>query len=222
MKTPIAVRKSNVLFNGLMIFSGITFMLVLLPLQRCLFDGDSYSWGQQYFGVSFHSTGIESGYFILIPFLILYLAYFYSFYWIKNRTIFYILLVWFWIHNFGNLLFDIIKNGDTMFHGDTLNVHVSISSIVIPFSILFLIWILVVIFKDRKLEDVEIAWSKRNNLKALLILGILPIQALLYFTGESDGLTDEISVIITILQSFLFGIIFIPRKLPELNDKTSF
>ena len=217
MKTPIAVRKSNGLFNSLMIFSGITFMLVLLPLQRCLFDGSSYSWGQQYFGASFNSTGIESGYFILIPFLILYLAYFYSFYWVKNRTIFYIMLGWFWIHNFGNLLFDIIKNGDTMFHGDTLNVHISISWIIIPLSILFLIWILATISKDRKMEDVEIPWSNKNNLKALLILGVLPIQALLYAIGEPHGLTDEISVIITILQSFLFGIIFIPNKLSKSN-----
>jgi len=212
MKTPIAVRKSNGLFNSLMIFSGITFMLVLLPLQRCLFDGNSYSWGQQYFGFSFNSTGIEPGYFILIPFLILFLLYFYSFYWIKNRIIFYGMLGWFWVHNFGNLLFDIIKNGDSMFHGDTLNVHISISMIVIPLSVLFLFLIILIIYKDRKLDNVEIAWSKRNNLKALFILGVLPIQALLYATGEPHGLTDEISVIITISQSFLFGIIFIPRE----------
>ena len=215
MKTPIAVRKSNALFNSLMIFSGVAFMLVLLPLQRCLFDGSSYSWGQQYFGVQFYSTGIESGYFILLPFLILFLLYFYSFYWIKNRTIFYVLLIWFWIHNFGNLLYDILKNGDTVFHGDTLNVHISISWIVIPLSILFLLWIVAVIYKDRKSEDVEIAWSKKNNLKALIILGVLPIQAILYATGEPHGFTDEFSVIITILQSFLFGIIFIPKKQPK-------
>jgi len=142
MKTPIAVRPKNALFNSLMIFSGLTFMLVWLPLLRCLFDGKTYSWGQNYFGTTFSSTGIESGYFILIPFFILYLLFFYSFYWIKNRTIFYVMLAWFWIHNFGNLLFDIIKNGDTKFH----------------------------------------------------------------------GLTDEISVIITIIQSFLIAIIFFPTK----------
>ena len=40
MKTPIAVRLNNRLFNTLLIFSGITFMLVWLPLLRCLFDGN--------------------------------------------------------------------------------------------------------------------------------------------------------------------------------------
>ena len=212
MKTPIAIRKSNMLFNSLMIFSGITFMLVMLPLQRCLFDGSSYSWGMTYFGHNFFSKGIQPDYFILVPFLLLFILYFFSFYWIKNRTIFYIMLVWFWLHNFGNLLFDIIKNGDTEFHGDTLDVHVSISSIVIPLALIFLIWIIAVIRKDRKMEQVSIPWSRQNDLKALFILGVLPIQAFLYATGEPHGLTDEISVIITILQSFLFGIIFIPLK----------
>lgn len=217
MKTPIAVRKSNGLFNSLMIFSGITFMLILLPLQRCFFDGSSYSWGQQYFGMSFYSKGVELDYFILVPFLILYVVYFYSFYWVKNRTLFYIMLIWYWVHNFGNLLFGLIKDGDSMFHGDTLNIHISISTIIIPLSILFLIWIVAIIYKDKRLEEVEIVWSKRNTLKALFILGVLPIQAILYATGEPHGFTDEVSVIITILQSFLFGIIFIPRKLPKLN-----
>jgi hypothetical protein len=217
MKTLIAVRPNNALFNSLMIFSGLTFMLVWLPLLRCLFDGKTYSWGQNYFGINFFSSGIESGYFILIPFFLLYLLFFYSFYWIKNRTIFYVMLAWFWIHNFGNLLFDIIKNGDTEFHGDTLNVHISISMIIIPLSIIAFIWIIAVIRKDKKLLEANIPWSKTNNYKALFILAPLPIQAILYATGEAHGLTDEISVIITIIQSFLMAIIFFPKKIVADN-----
>ena len=218
MKTLIAVRPNNALFNSLMIFSGLTFMLVWLPLLRCLFEGETYSWGQNYFGIIFNSTGIESGYFILIPFLILYLLFFYSFYWIKNRTIFYVMLAWFWIHNFGNLLFDIIKNGDTEFHGDTLNIHISISMIVIPLSIIALIWIIAVIRKDKKLTEVNIPWDKLNTKKALIILAPLPIQAIMYATGEAHGFTDEISVIITIIQSFLIVIIFFPKKHKVINS----
>ncbi len=217
MKTPIAVRPNNALFNSLMIFSGLTFMLVWLPLLRCLFDGKTYSWGQNYFGIFFNSTGIEAGYFILIPFLILYLFYFYSFYWVRNRTIFYIMLAWFWMHNFGNLIYDIIKNGDTEFHGDTLDVHISISSIVIPLSVIALIWVVAVILKDRKLPEVSIPWSRSNTRKALIILSPLPIQAIMYATGEAHGLTDEISVVITIIQSFLLAIVFFPKKIKIIN-----
>lgn len=187
-------------------------MLVWLPLLRCLFDGKSYSWGQGYFGFSFRSAGIESDYFILIPFLLLFIAFFYSFYWIKNRTVFYGLMILWWIHTFGNLLFMIIRDGDSTFHGDTLDVHISISMIVIPLSILALLLILAIILKDRKLQEVAISWNRKNTIKALLILGPLPLQAIMYATGEPHGLTDEISVIITILQAFLIPTIFFPSK----------
>tara|TARA_R110002049_G_scaffold295948_3_gene483762 strand:- start:10448 stop:11092 length:645 start_codon:yes stop_codon:yes gene_type:complete len=212
MKTPIAVRSNNYLFNSLLIFSGITFMLVWLPLLRCLFDGKSYSWGQDYFGLSFSSSGVESDYFVLILFLLFFILFFYSFYWIKNRVIFYALLILWWIHTFGNLLFGLIRDGDSIFQGDTLDVNVSISMILIPLSILALLLIVAIILKDRKKAEVSIPWNKRNTIKALLILGPLPLQAIMYATGEPHGLTDEISVIITILQSFLIPTIFFPSK----------
>lgn len=212
MKTPIAVRLNNRLFNSLLIFSGITFMLVWLPLIRCLFDGKSYSWGQDYFGFSFRSSGVEPDYFILIPFLLFFIAFFYSFYWIKNRKVFYVLMILWWIHTFGNLLFMILRDGDSTFHGDTLNVHISISMIVVPLSILALLLILGIILKDKKLKEVATQWNRRNTIKALIILGPLPLQAIMFATGEPHGLTDEISVIIAILQSFLIPTIFFPSK----------
>jgi len=187
-------------------------MLVWLPILRCLFDGSTYSWGQNYFGFSFSSAGIQAGYFILIPFLIFFALFFFSFYWMRNRAILYGLLVLWWIHNFGNFIYDIIVNGDTEFHGDTLNVHVSLSMIVIPLAIIMLMLIVAIIVKDRKLEAVNIPWDKKNNKKAILILGVLPLQAILFATGEPHALTDEISVLVTIFQSFLIPIIFFPTK----------
>jgi hypothetical protein len=127
------------------------------------------------------------------------------------------MLAWFWMHNFGNLIYDIIKNGDTEFHGDTLDVHISISSIVIPLSVIALIWVVAVILKDRKLPEVSISWSRSNTRKALIILSPLPIQAIMYATGEAHGLTDEISVVITIIQSFLLAIVFFPKKIKVIN-----
>jgi hypothetical protein len=218
MKKPIAVRSSNRLFNFLLIFSGITFMLVWLPLLRCLFDGSSYSWGQSYFGLSLRSTGVEAGYFILIPFLIFFILFFYSFYWIKNRIVFYGLLFLWWIHAFGNLLFDIIVNGDSQFHGDTLDVHISISMIVIPLAIIALLLIIAIVLKDRKLPEMNILWNRKNTNKGLIIIALIPIQAILFATGEAHGLTDEIGVIIAILHSFLIQTIFFPVKnLKESN-----
>lgn len=212
MKKPIAIRSNNYLFNSLLIFSGITFMLVWLPLLRCLFDGISYSWGQSYFGIQLSSTGVQTDYFALIPFLLMFILFFYSFYWIKNRTIFYGLMFLWWVHTFGNLLYDLIKNGDTKFHGDTLNVHISLSMIIIPLSLVALLLIVLIIFKDKKLNEVSVPWSKKNKRMALIILGMIPIQGVMFATGEPHGLTDEISVIIAILQSFLLPTIFFPKR----------
>lgn len=212
MKTPIAIRPSNGLFNGLMFLSGFTFMLVLLPIVRCLFDGDTYSWGNQIYGISFFSKGIQPDYFILIPLLVFYLFFYYSFYWVKNRCLFYTALIIWWLLNFGNLLFDIIKNGDTMFHGDTLNVHISLSNIVIPFSVITVIWIVMIILKDKKRPKVSIPWTKKNKNLAIILLCLLPVQFVLLATGEPNTLTDEIGVVITIIQSFTVAFVFIPTK----------
>ncbi len=212
MKIPIAVRSNNVLFNGLMVLSGFTFMLVLLPLLRCLFDGETYSWGMQIYGMSFYSKGIQADYFILIPLLAFYLFYYFSFYWLKNRKLFYTTLIIWWLLNFGNLLYDIIKNGDTMFHGDTLDVHVSLTKIIVPFAMLTLLWIIWIILKDKKLQTVSISWARKNNSMALILICLLPIQALLLAFGEPHALTDEIGVILIIIQAFATAFVFIPTK----------
>ncbi|AXT19172.1 ubiquinol cytochrome C oxidoreductase [Flavobacteriaceae bacterium AU392] len=213
MKTPIAVRSRNNIFGILSLIIGFTFLTTWLPLLRALFDGESYSWGMGYFGLSFSGKGLTSDYLILIVFLILYIALFASFNWIKNRVIFYLLLFWWWLHSFGNLLYDIIKNGDSMFHGDTLNIHVSISAIVIPLSIIALGLIIFIIKKDKQLQEVHIAWSRSNNIKVLIILGPLVLQGVFFAIGEPHGITDQIGVFIAIIQCFVIWLIFKPSRI---------
>lgn len=215
MKNWIAVRSNNGLFNLLLFLVGITFMLVWLPLLRCLFDGSTYSWGQWYFGRQFSSAGITADYFVLIPFLLLYLSLFYSFYYAKNRQLFYGLLIAWWVHFWGNLLADIFVHGDTMFHGDTLNVHISLTSIIVPLAILALLLIIAVIRKDRTLETVSLPRTDSNRLWTWIILAPLPLQAILFMVGEPHALTDEISVLITIAQALALPFIFRPGKVRE-------
>ncbi len=212
MKNLIAYRTQNPLFNGLLFFSGITFMLTWLPLLRCLFDGKSYRWGQGYFGLSLSSAGLSADYLALILFFLLFLGFFASFYWIKNRKVFYLFLVLWWLHSFGNLLYELIRNGDTQFHGDTLDVHISLSAIVIPLAIIAALLILLVIRKDMRMPEVAIPWQKRNRNWALIILGPLLVQAPFFAFGEPHDITDQIGVLIAIVQSFLFPIMFFPEK----------
>jgi len=212
MKNAIAYRTRNWLTTVLALLVSFTFVTTWLPLLRCLMDGTSYRWGTGYFGMSLSSEGMSIDYLALVVWVVLYMALFASFYWVKKRIIFYLLLGWWWLHSFGSLLYDIWKNGDSMFHGDTLNIHVSVSKIVIPLSILTLVLALVLVLKDRKIQDVHIPWSRKNTRLAWIILGPLALQAILFSTGEPHGITDQIGVVIALVQCFAIPFIFSPSK----------
>lgn len=212
MNNLIALRYGNRLYNTLLFLAGITFMLIWLPLLRCLFDGSSYTWGQSYFGLQLQSAGLQADYGFLILSLLFYAALFFSFYWLKNRKLFFgLLLLWF-IHSFGNFLFILIVEGDVMFHGDTLGVHISLLSIILPLSALALILIGLAVRKDLRSMDVQVPWGKINRRRALILLAPLPIQAVFFATGEPHNITDQIAVIIAIIQALTIWWIFVPEK----------
>ncbi len=210
MKTIIAYRKTNKLTNVLSFLISLTFMIVWLPFLRSIFDGSSYEWGTVYYGFPLGGAGITPDFFFLILQLAFYVALFFAIHWAGNRKLFYgLLLAWF-MNVFGNLLADIAINGDTMFHGDTLNVHISLTWIILPLSLLALLLIAAVIITDRKAAEERIPWSGANRMRLWLILGSLPVQAVLLATGDPHGFTDQVGVIITIVQCFLIPFILKP------------
>jgi len=210
MKNFIAYRKTTGLKTFLSVIVSLTFMIVWLPFLRAIFDGSSYHWGTEFFGMGFYGSGVNADFIFIIIQLLFYAALIISFYWVKNRNLFYGLLGLWFINVFGNLLADIMINGDTMFHGDTLNVHLSITWIVVPLSVLALVIIGLVIREDQRMEDVSLEWNHRNRMMMFIILGPVPIQAVLFAIGEPHGITDQIGVIISILQSFLIPMIIRP------------
>lgn len=211
MNSLIAYRKGQFPYTLLLILIGITFMLVWLPLLRCLMDGASYQWGMDFYGRQFSSAGLSADYLFLVVQLAFFAGLFYSFFWVKNRTIFYAMLGLWFLNTLGNLLFGLLKEGDAMFHGDTLNVHISVSSIVITLSVIALACIAWVISRDRKQEETAIPWGRRNRMWAIIVLAPLPLQWIMFATGEPHGTTDEIAVLIAIAQAFLIPFIFEPK-----------
>ncbi len=210
MESFIAYRKPSRLTTLLTFVISLTFMVTWLPLLRSILDGSTYQWGMTWFGLQFSGAGINRDIVFLLVQLLFYAALMVSMYRVRNRSIYHGLLVVWFIHVFGNLLSEIIINGDTLFQGDTLNVSISLTSIIIPLSILAFALILLEIRADRKAEPVQIPWTSKNSTLAWIIFGMLPIQALLLATGEPHGLTDEIGVILTILQCFLIPLILRP------------
>lgn len=212
MNSFLAYRNPSRLSTWLTLIISLTFMLVWLPLLRSVFDGHSYQWGTSYFGVKFQGTGLSPDYWFLLVQMAFYFALFVAMYRVQNRRIYYLLLLLWFVHVFGNLLADIAINGDTMFHGDTLNVHISLTWIVVPLSVLTLLLILLEIRADRQRSEVAIRWNRKNRNMLWFILGPLPIQAILLAMGEPHGLTDQIGVILTIVQCFLLPLVVRPYR----------
>ncbi len=211
MGTFAAYKKSNRLTTLLTVLISLTFMIAWLPFLRSVLDGRSYQWGINYFGFQLHGAGITPDFVFLVLQLALFAGLFIAMYRVRNRLVYYVLLAVWFFHTFGNLLADIIVNGDSVFEGDTLGVKVSLTWIVVPLSVLALSLIFMEIRADRRAAPQEIPWvAKNRNLLWLILLGPLPVQAVLLATGKPHGLTDQIGVVMTILQSFLIPVILRP------------
>lgn len=212
MESFIAYRNPNKLSTWLTLIISLTFTLAWLPLLRSVFDGRSYQWGMGYFGLQLHGAGITPSYLFLVAQLIFFVALFVSMYRAQNRKVYYVLLLLWFVHVFGNLLTDIAINGDTRFEGDTLGISISLFWMVLPLSMLALLLILLTIRADQRAIPQSIPWNAKNRRWLWLILGVLPIQAILLATGKPHGLTDQIGVILAIAQCFLLPLIVRPYQ----------
>lgn len=207
-----ATRRNNAWFNLLLFIISFTFLIVWLPLIRSICDGTSYQWGTNLFGISISGAGISLSLFFVIAQFLFYMALFFSFYWFSNRYYFKLLVILWYVMIFGNMFFDIIKNGDTMFHGDTLNVHVSLTNIIVPLGIIALGFILMVFRKDASFASTGVNWNWKNTKRFIILFGPVPVQAILFATGEPHGITDQIGVVLAITQALMVPLIVRPYK----------
>ena len=205
--------RTNFIWNNILLFVvSFTFLIVWLPLIRSIFDGPSYVWGTTLFGIPISGAGLSPSLLFVFFQFVFYIFLFFSFYWFANRAVFRTLIISWFVMVFGNFFYDIAVNGDTMFHGDTMDVHFSLLSIVLPLGIIAALLTAYVIYRDSRHDNVAIGWSKKNSLIAAIIYGPLPIQAILFATGEPHDLGDQIGVVIAIAQAFLTPLIVRPYK----------
>jgi hypothetical protein len=208
MKNLIAYRMPNIWTNLLSLFISITFMMAWLPFIRSIFDGKSYVWGISYFGATISGAGLSLSLLFIVAQVGLYAVLIIGLYRMKNRQLYGGLLAVWWINIFGNLIFDIIKNGDTMFHGDTMNVHISLTYIILPLAVGAILFIAMTLRTQQ--ESVVISWNKKNSTLLYTFLAMLPILLILLSSGEPHGTSDQIGVLIAIAQCFYIPVIFRP------------
>ena len=200
------------LFTVMWVWISFRTILPWLVFFRLTFEGDSYSWGTQYFGKMFYSTGLARADFLVIYALLaasLFLLYHLRKF---NFKLIAPVLVAYLGFFAADALYELLGGEPIIFEGDTLGVVINLS---IPFFVLqFGMFILGVAWwlGIRKIasgtKPQPMAKYKQTIVK--ICAAIVPAQLALLIFGEPHALTDEIGVILTILQWVLLAFSMYP------------
>jgi hypothetical protein len=200
------------LFTLLWIWISFRTILPWLVFFRLTFEGNSYSWGTDYFGRMFYSSGLARADFLVI-YALLAMSLFLLFQLRKQnfKLIAPVLVVYLGFFA-ADALYALLRGEPIIFQGDTLGVTVNLST---PFFVLQFGMFVVAIAWWLGVRDIAtgpgpqpMARYKRVIVK--ICIAIVPLQLLLLIFGEPHELTDEIGVILTILQWIMLAFAFYP------------
>ena len=209
--------KPDRLLRAILIWTAVTFIIVWLPLVRGLMDGDSYQWGNEFFGKQFGGRGVHGDYWLLLTeaafgLLLLYLG------WRGARPPFHWLLLFWQILMAAQSCYNSFTSPeDYRFKGDTLGVDVSLAWVgpVLfgGFALLSIFWVV----RDLRArhEKVMPKWNQTNLVFLSLVLGLIPQQFVLLHFGEQHGTRDQIGVILTMIQWVSINLALFPWSKAE-------
>lgn len=206
------LRWDQRLFHVVWLWIAFRTMLPWLVTFRLTLEGAGYSWGADYFGHRFHSSGLARPDFLLVYALlavgILMLA-------LLRRHRFRVagpLVVAYLAVFAANAMYQLVRGEPVIFRGDTLDVtlNVSIVFFVLQFSMfaVAVLWWVGVRDVDRGTGTPPLGPIRRGLL--VVALAVIPAQIVLLVIGEPHALTDEIGVIVTLLNWVLLCAIFYP------------
>jgi hypothetical protein len=187
--------------------TALTMIFAWLPFWRCVMDGTSYEWGNNYFGQMYQGAGLHGDFLFLAYQLLLGLTVL----WLGNRgaraPFAALLVVWHGILAGSALHGALTAREPLMFHGDTLGVHLDIT-FVAP-AIYGLIFLLALLWAVREtgLRPARLAlrWGPVNTVLSVVVLALLGAGYYLLSTGEPHGETDGIGVVVTIVNLFVLN-----------------
>ncbi len=205
--------RSHLWILRLLLFTVAFSMIVTwLPLIRVLFDGVTYQWGTTWFGHMFSSAGLEGDWWVLLLQLAFGGSVLYYGYRGPGKPFFTLLVLWFGL-NFADTFHALYTNPEgLMFHGDTLNIHFNMGYPLLGIAGGFLALAGFWVWRDKRKGNTysHPAWTKRNRALGILSAALLlPIYFLLS-TGVAHATTDEIGVILTMVQWVLINAALYP------------
>lgn len=198
------------ILRALLGWTALSTIIFWLPFVRGLFDGQTYEWGLAGRG----GTGVSGDYWMPVLGVILALAIRY-FGWRGARMPFHaLLLLWVVPLGAGATWLTLTRPEDFRFQGDTLGVDVSLAwagpVIFGGFALLGIFWVVRDLLSGRKREAPP--WRPVNQRMLIALAALLPIQFVLLRFGVPHGTTDQIGVILTMLQWFLLGAALAPKR----------
>ena len=213
------VWRPDRLLKAILIWTMITMIIVWLPLIRGLMDGDSYEWGNSFWGIQVGGQGVHGQYWLLLLQAIIGIAVLY-FGWRGARQPFHWLLLLWHIPLGAQAIYDAISSPeDYRFRGDTLGVDVSLAWVgplfFGGFALLSVLWVIRDLRRERDRTAPE--WKRANYVLLLIAVSLLPIQFLLLRFGEQHGPGDQAGVILTMCQWVLINL----GLFPWLRSKVS-
>lgn len=206
--------KPDKLLRAILIWTVITLIIVWLPLIRGLMDGNTYEWGSSLWGYQFGGRGIGGDYWLVVVQAIFGIALLYFGWRGANPPFHWLLLIWHISLGTQAAYNSITSPEDYRFRGDTLGVDVSLAWVgpllYGGFALLSIVW--VVRDLKRRRENSVPPWTTANRILLLIAALLLPIQFLLLRFGVPHGTTDQIGVILTMLQWTLINVGLYPWR----------
>jgi len=213
------IWKPDRLLKAILIWTMLTLIIVWLPLVRGLMDGNSYQWGNSFWGMQIGGSGVGGDYWLLVVQAILGIAVLYFGWRGAPQPFHWLLLLWL-IPLAVQACYDAFTSPeDYRFHGDTLGVDVSLAWVgplfFGGFAVLSILWVI----RDRRSGRARVSpqWTRANRVLLLIAVGLIPLQFELLRFGEPNGPRDQVGVILTMLQWVLINLSLFPwsRKVVE-------
>jgi hypothetical protein len=203
------------LLKVILVLTAFTMIVIWLPLIRGLMDGSSYQWGHSLLGKQFGGRGVSGDYWLLVLQAIIGVALVFLGWRGAKQPFHWLLLLW---NASGvlNAFYNAIQfPEDYRLQGDTLGVDVSLAWVAPVFWSILMVLSLLWVTRDLKSGATKETptWQKSNRVLLIITAAMLPVQFLLLRFGEPHGPRDQIGVILTMTQWFVFNLALVPRRI---------
>lgn len=217
--------KPDRLLKAILIWTMLTLLIVWLPLVRGLMDGESYQWGNLFWGFQIAGRGVHGDYWLLVLQALLGVALLYLGWRGTQQPFHWLLLLWHVPLGAQATYYALSSPEDFRFRGDTLGVDVSLAWVgplfFGGFALASILWVV----RDLKRGQAKVApsWDRANRLLLLISISLLPIQFVLLRYGPPHGARDQVGVVLTMLQWVLINLGLFPwgsKKLAVTDEST--